>query len=86
MELLDGTVEGRHCYTFDYFAKNLITITTEEEMMQREMRRVRKMKQGRQWVGKRTLSPDDAFEDDCITTICNIADTTKTNFVRHGMG
>jgi hypothetical protein len=54
------------------FHKNLITITTEEEMMQREMRRVKKLKQGGQWVGKRTRSPDDVFEDDCIATMSNI--------------
>jgi hypothetical protein len=31
--LLDGTIEGRRCKTFDYSAKNLITITAEEKMI-----------------------------------------------------
>jgi hypothetical protein len=31
VELLAGTVEGRQCRTFDYSAKNLITITSEEK-------------------------------------------------------
>jgi hypothetical protein len=29
VKLLDGTVEGRQCRTFDDSAKNLITITAE---------------------------------------------------------
>jgi hypothetical protein len=33
VELLDGTKEGGRCKTFDYSAKNIITITAEEKMI-----------------------------------------------------
>jgi hypothetical protein len=46
MELLDGSVEGRRCKTFDYSAKNLITITAEEKMIKEEMKRVKSTNTG----------------------------------------
>jgi hypothetical protein len=33
VEVSGGTIEGRRCETFDYSAKNLITITAEEKMI-----------------------------------------------------
>jgi transposase len=83
--LLDGTIEGRRCKTFDYSAKNLITITAEEKMIKEEIRRVRNLQTGGQWVVKKDRSPGTLWENDCITTMSNIADTTKAKFEAHGI-
>jgi hypothetical protein len=48
VKLLDGTVEGRRCRTFDYSAKNLITITAEEKMVREEIKRVKALGTGGQ--------------------------------------
>jgi hypothetical protein len=53
VELSDGTIEGRRCETFDYPAKNLVTITTEEKMIAEEIKRVRGLKSDGKWVEKR---------------------------------
>jgi hypothetical protein len=79
VELLDGTVEGRRCRTFDYSAKNLITITAEEKMAREEIKRVNALGTGGQWVETRNRSPGILYEEDSITTIYKIAETTKAN-------
>jgi hypothetical protein len=50
VKMHDGTVEGRRCRTFDYSAKNLITITGEEKMIRDEIKRVKTLATGGQWV------------------------------------
>jgi hypothetical protein len=83
--LLDGTIEGRHCKTFDYSAKNLITITAEDKMIKEEIRRVRNLQTGGQWVVKQDCAPGTLWENNCITTMDNIANTTKAKFAGHGI-
>jgi hypothetical protein len=50
VELQDGTVQGIHTKTFDYSAKNLITITAEKNIIREEIRCVRPLKSGGQWI------------------------------------
>jgi hypothetical protein len=83
--LHDGTVGRRRCRTFDYSAKNLITITAEEKMKKDEIQWVRSLKTGGQWIVKRSRLPDVLFEKDCITAMTDIADTTKMKFARHSI-
>jgi hypothetical protein len=78
-----GTVEGRCCRTFDYFANNITTIMVEEKMIKDEIQRVISLKTGGQLVKKCSCLPDVLFEDGCITTMSDIADTTKGKFARH---
>jgi hypothetical protein len=46
VELQEGTVKGCRTKTFDYSAKNLITITAEKNMIREEIRHVRALKSG----------------------------------------
>jgi hypothetical protein len=85
VELLDRTKEGHHCNTFDYSTKNLITINAEEKMIKEEIQRVRKLQTGGQWVVKQDRLPGTLWENDCITTMNNIADKTKAKFAGHGI-
>jgi hypothetical protein len=89
VEFLDGTKERRRCKTFDYSANNLITITAEEKMIKEEIRRVIKLQTGGHWVVKQDCLPcripGNLWENDCITTMNNIADTTKAKFAGHGI-
>jgi hypothetical protein len=83
--LHDGTLEGRRCRTFDYSAKNLIIITAEEKMIRDEIQRVGSLKTGGQWIKKRSRLLDVLFEDDCITTMTDIAETTKAKYAKHNI-
>jgi hypothetical protein len=47
------------------------------------MKRVRSLKTGGQWLEKRDNLPITLFEDGCITTMHDIAETTKTKFAKH---
>jgi hypothetical protein len=85
VELIDGTNEGCRCRTFDYSAKNLITITAEEKMIKDETKRVRSLKTGGQWLEKCANLPERPFEDDCIITMHDIAETTTAKFEKHGI-
>jgi hypothetical protein len=85
VKLLDGTVEGRRCRAFDYSAKNLITITAEENMVREEIKRVKALGTGGQWVETRNRLPGILYEEDSITTMDKIAETTKAKFERHGI-
>jgi hypothetical protein len=53
VELSNGALGGRRCETFDYSAKNLITVTTEEKVIKEEVKRVISLKTVGQWVEKR---------------------------------
>jgi hypothetical protein len=46
LKLLARFVEGRRCRTFDYSAKNLITIIAEEKMVREEIKRVHALETG----------------------------------------
>jgi hypothetical protein len=83
VELINGTKEGRRCKTFDYSAKNLITITVEEKMIKEEIQRVGKLQTGGQWVAMQDRLPGTSWENDCITTMNNIVDTTNAKFAGH---
>jgi hypothetical protein len=81
----DGNLEGRRCRTFDYSAKNLITITGEEKMIRDEIKRVKTLATGGQWVEKRQRLPGQLYENDNITEMDNIAETTRAKFEKHGI-
>jgi hypothetical protein len=76
VELSDGTIEGRRCETFDYSAKNLVTITAEEKMIAEEIKRVRGLKSDGQWVEKRIPLPGQLYENDSVMEMGNIAGKT----------
>jgi hypothetical protein len=46
---------------------------------------VRNLQTGGQWVVKQDRSPGTLWENDCITTTHNIADTTQAKFAGHGI-
>jgi hypothetical protein len=79
VELSDGTIEWRRCETFDYSAKNLITITTEEKMIAEEIKRVRGLKTDGQWVEKRSPLPGQLYKNDSVMTMGNIAEKQQTS-------
>jgi hypothetical protein len=85
VKLLDRTVEGRRCRPFDYFAKNLITITSEEKMEREEIKMVKALGTEGQWMETRNRLPGILYEEDSITTIYKIAETTKAKSERHGI-
>jgi hypothetical protein len=85
VKLQDGTVEGRRTRTFDYSAKNLVTITAETNMIRDEIRRVRSLKSVGQWIEMRQSLPGVIFEEDDVTVMNDIADTRKGHFARHGI-
>jgi hypothetical protein len=85
VKLLDGTVEGRQCRTFDYSTKNRITITAEEKMVREEIKRVKALGTGGKRVETRNLLPGILYEDDSITTMDKISETTRAKFERHGI-
>jgi hypothetical protein len=66
VELIDGTIEGRRCETFDYSAKNLITTTGEDKMIAEEIKRVRGLKSDGQWVENRIRFPGQLYENDSV--------------------
>jgi hypothetical protein len=82
VELQDGTIQGLHTKTFDYSAKNLITITAEKNIIREEIRCVRPLKSGGQWIERQRL-PGVLFENDDITAMDDIDDTRKKHFARH---
>jgi hypothetical protein len=79
----DGTVEGRRCRTFDYSAKNLITITGEEKMIRDEIKMVNTLATGGKWVQKRQRLPGQLYENDNITEMDNIAETARAKFEKN---
>lgn len=85
VELNDGRIEGRRCATFDYSAKNLITITGEEKLIQEELKRVRALKTEGQWVDKRTRLPGLLFENDSVMVLDKIAEKTAERLSNHGI-
>jgi hypothetical protein len=85
VKMHDGTVEGRRCRTFDYSTKNLITITGEEKMIRDEIKRVKTLATGGQWVEKRQRLPGQLYENDNITEMDNIAETIRAKFEKHGI-
>jgi hypothetical protein len=76
VELNDGTIEGHRCATFDYSAKNLITITGEVKLLKEELKRVRALKTEGQWVKKWTRLPGRFFENDSKMVLEKIAEKT----------
>jgi hypothetical protein len=85
VELSDDTIEGRRCETFDYSAKNLITITAEEKMIAEKIKRVRGLKSDGQWIEKRILLPGQLYEHDSVMEMGNIAEKTANKLKRHGI-
>jgi hypothetical protein len=85
VELSDGTIEGRHCETFDDPAKNLITITAEGEMIAEEIKRVRGLKSDGKWVEKCIRLPGQLYENDIVMEMGNIAEKTANKLKRHGI-
>jgi hypothetical protein len=71
--------------TFDYSTKNLITITAEEKMAREEIKRFKALGTGGKWVEMRNRLPGFLHEEDSITTMDKIAETTKAKFGRHGI-
>jgi hypothetical protein len=85
VELSDGRIEGCHCATFDYFAKNLITIMGEEKLIKEDLKRVRELKTEGQWVKKRTHLPGRLFENDSVMVLDKIAEKTTERLSKHGI-
>jgi hypothetical protein len=85
IELSDGTIEGRRCETFDYSAKNLITITAQKKMIAEEIKRMRGLKSDGQWVEKCIRLPGQLYENDSVTAMGNIAEKTANKPKRHGI-
>jgi hypothetical protein len=54
-------------------------------MIDGEVKRVRSLKTGGKWLKKRARLPGQLWEDDCITTMNYIANTTKTKFAKYGI-
>jgi uncharacterized protein YjgD (DUF1641 family) len=52
-------------------------------VIKEEMKRVISLKTGGQWLEKSANLPKTLFEDDCITTMNDIAETAKTKFAKH---
>jgi hypothetical protein len=61
---------------FDYSAKNLITKTGEEKLIQEELKRVRALRTEGQWVDKRTRLPGLLFKNDSVMVLDKIAEKT----------
>jgi hypothetical protein len=53
VELNNGKFEGRRCATFNYLARNLITIAGDEKLIEEDLKRVRGLKTEGQWIEKR---------------------------------
>jgi hypothetical protein len=85
VELSDGTIEGRRCETFDYSAKNRITITAEENMIAEEIKRVRRLKTDGQWVEKCIRLPGKLYKHDSVMEMGNIAEKTTNKLEMHGI-
>jgi hypothetical protein len=85
VELNDGIIEGRRCARFDNSAKNLITITGEEKLIKKELKRVRALKTEEQWVKKRTRLPGRLFENDSVMVLDKIAEKTAERLSKHGI-
>jgi hypothetical protein len=85
VKLNDGRIEGHHCTTFDYSAKNLIAIMGEEKLIKEELKRVRELKTEGQWVEKRTHLPGRLFENDSVMVLDKIAGKTAKRLSKHGI-
>jgi hypothetical protein len=85
VELSNGMIEGRRCETFDYCAKNLITITVEGKMIAEEIKRVRGLKTYGQWVEICIRLPGQLYENDSVIEMGNIAEKTAKKLERHGI-
>jgi hypothetical protein len=79
VKMHDCTVEECCCRKFDYSAKNLIIIIGEEKMMREEIKRARTLETGGQWVEKRQRLPGQLYENNNITEMENIAETTRAS-------
>jgi hypothetical protein len=54
-------------------------------MIRDEIRRVKSLKSGGQWIEMRQRLTGVIFEEDDVTVMNDIADTRKGHFARHGI-
>jgi hypothetical protein len=54
-------------------------------MIREEIRHVRSLKSGGQWIDMRQRLPGVIFEEEDVTVMNDIADTIKRHFARHGI-
>jgi hypothetical protein len=60
-------------------------ITAENIITREEIRRLRSLKSGGQWIEMRHRLPGVIFEEENVTVMNDIADTRKKHCARHGI-